>query len=84
MKQLIELYERRLKNIKPLIESAKFDEDYYRELRLKTKASCYRAFISELKKIKQTDCDSCTVTGNYYLGVTCPKCGRPFRNVLIP
>lgn len=50
MNELIESYERKLKAIQPMIESAKYDEDTEREIRLKTKASCYRAFLSELKQ----------------------------------
>ena len=50
MNELIESYERKLKAIQPMIESAKFDEDTEREIRLRTKASCYRTFLSELKQ----------------------------------
>ena len=50
MNELIESYERKLKAIQPMIESAKFDEDTEREIRLRTKESCYRTFLSELKQ----------------------------------
>lgn len=50
MNELIESYERKLKAIQPMIESAKFDEDTEREIRLRTKASCYRTFLNELKQ----------------------------------
>ena len=59
MNELIESYERKLKAIQPMIESAKFDEDAEREIRLRTKASCYRTFLSELRQ----QCNIANVVG---------------------
>jgi|DEB0MinimDraft_4_1074332.scaffolds.fasta_scaffold75801_4 hypothetical protein len=59
MNELIESYERKLKAIQPMIESAKFDEDTEREIRLRTKASCYRTFLNELKQ----QCNIANVVG---------------------
>jgi len=59
MNELIVYYERKLKAIQPMIESAKFDEDTEREIRLRTKASCYRTFLSEIKQ----QCNIANVVG---------------------
>ena len=48
MKTLLEDYERRLKTV--LIELKNCPLDIEKETRLATKASCYRTFISEIKK----------------------------------
>ena len=64
MNELIEFYERKLKAIQPMIESAKYDEYTEREKRLRTKASCYRTFIAELKqKCNSVKCECCQGTG---------------------
>lgn len=45
-----------------------------------------RVIIGELKQqgfeiVKETECDNCTPTPDFYLGMTCPKCQKPFRVV---
>lgn len=47
MKELIEDYERRLKTVMDMIEHTRYDN--LDLIRLKTKASCYRTFLAELK-----------------------------------
>ena len=74
MNELIESYERKLKNIAPMIESAKFDEDTNREIRLRTKASCYRTFLSELKQ----QCNIDIVVGQSEQ--LCDYCKKPLEN----
>lgn len=27
-------------------------------------------------------CDNCKPVSGFYLGMTCPKCGKPFRSVI--
>ena len=49
MKQLIEDYERRLKTAETMLERKNYGSITQAE-RIKTKASCYRTFIAELKQ----------------------------------
>ena len=49
---LIEDYQRRLNTVIEEIKPLKLTEEL-KEERLRTKASCYRTFISELEKIKR-------------------------------
>lgn len=49
MKQLIEDYERRLKTAETMLERKNYSSITQAE-RIKTKASCYRTFIAELKQ----------------------------------
>lgn len=51
VEQLIEDYERRIATIELTLEKKDYSSANQAE-RLKTKASCYRTFLSELKKIK--------------------------------
>lgn len=59
MKELIEDYERRLKNIAELIEDNKGLKTA--TLRLNTKANCYRTFISELKNLDLASIKNCAI-----------------------
>jgi hypothetical protein len=70
MNELIELYERKLKAIQPMIESAMYDEYTEREIRLRAKASCYRTFLSELKQ----QCNRANVVGQSEQ-LVCDVCG---------
>ena len=49
MKQLIEDYERRLKTAETMLKEKDYSNIAQAE-RIKTKASCYRTFIAELKQ----------------------------------
>lgn len=52
MEELIKDYSRRLETANEMIEKLKFKDDSNPDyIRLKTKVSCYRTFISELKRI---------------------------------
>jgi hypothetical protein len=51
MKQLIEDYQRRLKNVKQMIADLKFKDDANPDyIRLRTKESCYKTFIAEMER----------------------------------
>lgn len=51
METLLEDYERRLKTVNQMIEALSFKDDANPEYnRLKTKQTCYRTFIAELKR----------------------------------
>ncbi|BAV39171.1 hypothetical protein BPT24_048 [Tenacibaculum phage pT24] len=49
VEQLIEDYERRIENCNKLLDST---DSNSQKNRLETKKSCYKTFISELKRIK--------------------------------
>ena len=50
METLLEVYKRRLKTVIEMIEELRFKDDANPDnIRLKTKASCYRTIITELE-----------------------------------
>lgn len=34
-----------------------------------------------LSDVTESVCDNCEPVSGFYLGITCPKCNRPFRSV---
>jgi ribosomal protein L37AE/L43A len=34
-----------------------------------------------LSDVTESVCDNCEPVSGFYLGMTCPKCNRPFRSV---
>ena len=69
MKQLIEDYERRLKTAETMLERKNYGSIAQAE-RIKTKASCYRTFLAELKQ----QCNIANVVGRSEQ-LVCECCG---------
>lgn len=80
MKQLIEDYERRLQTAENMLKAKDYSSTAQAE-RIKTKASCYRTFIAELKQqcnianvVEQSEqlvCDICEEPLEKVLGKVC-------------